>query len=94
MLANNAKTDSLIKELKSGFTVISDISKYTISSPEAAEQITVGGKNFIDHGMKRLIRVVGESALSQMQFNRTSKVAGYQAHTVASLEEAEKLLEK
>ncbi len=92
MLATNDKTISLIKGLKPGFTAINDISKYTVSTPEAAELITVGGKKLLTHGMKRLIRIVGESAVAQMQFQRTSKHAGYQAHTVSSLEEAEKLL--
>lgn len=93
MLATNEKTLNLIKDLKPGFTVINDISQYTVSGPEVAELITVGGKKLIDRGMKRLIRIVGESAIAQMQFQRTSKHAGYQAHTVASLEEAERLLE-
>jgi hypothetical protein len=93
MLATNEKTLNLIKELKPGFTVINDISQYTVSGPEAAELITIGGKNLLDRGMKRLIRIVGESAIAQMQFQRMSKQAGYQAHTVASLEEAERLLE-
>lgn len=93
MLETNTKTLDLVKELQPGFTVVNDISQYTVSSPEAAEQITVGGKTLLDKGMKRLIRIVGESALSQMQFKRTSKDAGYEAITVASLEEAEELLE-
>ena len=93
MVATNEKTLKLIKGLKPGFTVINDISQYTVSGPEVAELITVGGKSLLDSGMKRLIRIVGESAIAQMQFQRTSKQAGYQAHTVASLKEAERLLE-
>ena len=93
MTAANEKTLSLAKGLKPGFTAVNDITEYTVSGPEAAELITVGGKKMLDRGMKRLIRIVGESAIAQMQFQRTSKHAGYQAHTVASLEEAEELLE-
>lgn len=94
MSAANEKTLSLVRGLKPGFTAINDISQYTVSGPEAAELITTGGKRMLDRGMKRLIRIIGESAIAQMQFQRTSKHAGYQAHTVASLEEAEELLKK
>ncbi len=92
MSAVNEKTLSLVRGLKPGFTAINDISQYTVSGPETAELITTGGKKMLDRGMKRLIRIIGESAIAQMQFQRTSKHAGYQAHTVASLEEAEEVL--
>ena len=45
-------------------------------------------------GMRRVVRVTGPSVITTMQFNRLGKASGYQAEAVASVEEAEELLEK
>ena len=43
-------------------------------------------------GGQRIVRIVGSNALTGMQLARTSQPAGYQAETVATVAEAEKLL--
>jgi hypothetical protein len=94
MAAAIPKLNSVVKDLKPGFTVVSDISEYKPSSQETAEQISRGSDNLVKKGMKKLIRVVGESAVAQMQFKRTAQAGGIQADTATSVEEAEKLLDK
>jgi hypothetical protein len=86
------KLNSVVKDLKPGFTVVSDISEYKPSSQETAKQISRGSDNLIKKGMGRLVRVVGESAVAQMQIERTAQAGGIRADKVTSVEEAERLL--
>ena len=93
MASTTTELNTLLKDLKPGFTVVSDISEYKPSSQETAEQIKRGADNLVKKGMKKLIRVIGESAVAQMQFDRTAQAGGIQANTAASIQEAERLLD-
>ncbi len=81
------------KTLKSGFTVINDITEFKPSSAEGAEHIKWAQMEVQKMGVGRVIRVIGKSQLGKMQFERTQKDAGYQADVAATMEEAEKLAE-
>ena len=85
-----------IKKLKPGFTIINDISHFKAATQAGAENIKRAQVFANERGAKRIIRVVGKdaaaSAIAAMQFDRTSKQAGYTADIVATVEDAEKLL--
>lgn len=96
--ANEMKacTDQTIletKKLKPGYDVITDISQFKPTGPEAVKEIERGQAHFkateIGHG----IRVVGSSATTSMQFTRTGKSVGYLPDTVSTVAEAEKALD-
>jgi hypothetical protein len=91
-----ACTDQVIletKKLKPGYDVITDISQFKPADQEAVKEIERGQAHFkatlIGHG----IRVVGKSAVTSMQFSRTGKAVGYIPDAVATVAEAEKLLD-
>ena len=89
-------TDDVIEEsrkLKRGYDVITDISQFKPAGPETIKEIERGQEHFKSTGVGRGIRIVGESVLSGMQFNRTGKAIGYIPDTVATLADAESLLD-
>ena len=89
-------TDEVInesKKLRRGYDVITDISQFKPAGPETVKEIERGQEHFKASGVGRGIRVVGESVLSGMQFNRTGKTIGYTPDTVATIADAEKLLD-
>lgn len=85
-----------IKKLKPGFTIINDISHFKAATQTGAANIKRAQVFANERGAKRVIRVVGKdaaaSAIAAMQFDRTSKQAGYSADIAATVEDAEKLL--
>jgi hypothetical protein len=85
-----------IKKLKPGYDIINDISQFKPSTPDVAKEIERVQAHFTATGVRRGLRVVGASALTGMQFNRTAKSAGYDAssNNVATLEEAEAILDQ
>jgi hypothetical protein len=93
MKANSDETIEVTKQLKPGFDVITDISNFKPTTPEATKHIERVQANFKAAGVRRGVRVVGESAITAMQFSRTGKHVGYESHNVATLAEAEKLLD-
>jgi hypothetical protein len=90
------RTIAEIKKLRPGFDIINDISDFKPATPVGAEDIKQAQLFAKEHGAKRIIRVLGKdkiaSTISAMQFSRTSRIAGYEADMVATVEEAEKLL--
>ena len=90
------RTIAEIKNLRPGFDVINDISKFKPATPAGAEDIKRSQIFAKERGAKRIFRVVGKdmvaSAIATIQFSRTSHTAGYEADIVATVEEAEKLL--
>lgn len=89
-------TDEVIEEskkLKRGYDVITDISQFKPAGPETVKEIERGQEHFKATGVGRGIRVVGESVLSGMQFSRTGKTIGYDPDTVATVADADKLLD-
>ncbi len=87
------ETIALAKKLKRGFDVITDISQFKPATPEATKEIERVQAFFKTSGVRHGVRVVGENVLSGMQFKRTGGIAGYVSSNVATLSEAEKLLE-
>lgn len=86
---------SEIKNLRTGFDVIIDISEFKPATPVGAEDIKRAQLFAKEHGARRIIRVVGKlkvaSAISATQFSHTSYTDGYEADIVATVEKAEKL---
>jgi hypothetical protein len=82
------------KKLKTGYDVITDISQFKPGVPEVAKEIERAQTHFSTSGVGRGLRVVGHAALTAMQFSRTGKQAGYNSNNVATMEEAEKILDK
>jgi len=79
--------------LKHGYDVITDISQLKPTLPEVTKEIERTQNHFKNSGVRRGVRIVGESALTGMQFKRLSGSIGYESINTASLEEAEKLLD-
>jgi hypothetical protein len=86
-------TISEVRKLKPGYDVITDVSEFKPAGPETVKEIERGQAHFKATGVGHGIRVVGESVLTGMQFNRTGKGVGYIPDAVATVEEAEKLLD-
>jgi hypothetical protein len=87
------ETIAMTRKLKRGFDVITDISQFKPATPEATKEIERVQSFFKAFGVRRGVRVVGGNVLSGMQFKRTGGIAGYDSTNVATLAEAEKLLE-
>jgi hypothetical protein len=83
-----------VKKLKPGFDVINDISRFKPTTPQGAEEMTRAQQSLQAAGVGRIIRIVESASLSEMQFTRTAKEAGYAAETATSVEEAEKMLDR
>lgn len=83
-----------IQKLRPGFVVVSDIRTFKPGTPRAAEEFVRGQLACKEHGMKCIIRIVGDNVLGKMQVQRTTTETGVPSHTVASPEEAERLLAK
>lgn len=80
-------------KLKAGFDVINDISQFKPASPKGADEIKRAQLFVKQHGVKRVIRIVGDAVITQAQFSRQEKEAGYNADTAATLADAEKILD-
>ena len=93
MKTNSDETIAVTKQLKPGFDVITDISNFKPTTPEATKEIERVQASFKAAGVHRGVRVVGESAIAGMQFSRTGKHVGYESCNVATLADAEKLLD-
>jgi hypothetical protein len=90
-----AAVDKIIdeaKKLKPGFVVINDVSNFKPASQTAVGEMKRAQVFVKENGAARIIRVVGEATLASMQLSRSGKEAGYDADTVGSLAEVEKLL--
>ena len=79
-------------KLKAGFGVINDISEFKPSTPKGAEEIKRAQLFVKQNGVGRVIRVVGQASLTQSQFDRQAKDAGYQAEVAATVADAERML--
>jgi hypothetical protein len=84
------------RQMRRGFTIISDIRKARAAPPEVAEVIKSAQVALFALGAANAIRVVGDAAAASLQFQRTQREANvqYDSHIVASLEEAHALHRK
>jgi hypothetical protein len=84
-----------IQKLKPGFAVINDIRELKPTGPVASEHMRRAQKASVKHGSDRVIRVVGDQVVTQMQWNRTLKtVQASGAEIAATVDEAERMLER
>jgi hypothetical protein len=83
-----------VEKLKPGFAVINDIRDLKPTSQAATDQMRRAQENSVKLGGGRVIRVVGDQVITQIQWNRTLKaVRGTPAETASTVEEAERMLE-
>ena len=87
------ETIAATRKLKTGYDVITDITDFKPGTQEVAKDIERVQAHFLKSGAKRGVRVVGGNAASSMQFARVAKQAGFESCNVATLPEAEKLLD-
>jgi hypothetical protein len=85
------------RELGPGFDIVTDISGFKLTSETGASSIARLQKDLGALGVSRVVRVVGDSVLANMQLSRTAREAGYgpgvKPDTVRSRAEAEELLD-
>lgn len=87
------KTVTETAKLKPGFDVITDLSQFKPVGQDALDEVTRGQTHLNKAGKRYAIRVEGKSKLTSLQFSRMGKNVDYMPDIVASLEEAEKLLD-
>ena len=75
------------------FDMISDVSGAEKLSAAAVERIGRMGQLIVDAGLRTHVRVVGRSGQAALQFQRISRVVGYDSRLAYSLTEAEDLLD-
>lgn len=84
------------EKLSAGFDIVTDISSFRATTEKGADAIAALQRHLGEMGVRRVVRVVGDSVLPNMQLSRTAREAGYgpgvHPDTVHSLEEAEELL--
>lgn len=85
------------RELGAGFAIVTDIADFKATTEAGAEAIAGLQRDLGALGVSRVVRVVGDSVLANMQLSRTAREAGYgpgvRPDTVRSREEAEALLD-
>lgn len=87
-------TDRL-DELRPGFQVINDISEFKPVSQDATDAIERGKQAIADRGVNAVVRIVGDSVIGKMQFDRVGdEIEGYHVATAESREQAERFLDR
>ncbi|MFC7080502.1 hypothetical protein [Halorussus caseinilyticus] len=90
--ASAERTIEATERLDPGFDVVTDIRELE-ASPQEAKTHLERSKLFLSaHDVGTVVRVVGDSPLAEMQFDRTGD-AEYAVETAESVEAAEKLLD-
>jgi hypothetical protein len=83
-------------KLRTGFSIITDISEFMAASEGGAEEIKRIQGALGNMGVSQVIRVVGARATAALQLTRTAREAGYgpgaEPVSVKTQEEAEALL--
>jgi predicted methyltransferase len=83
-----------IRKLKPGFAVVNDISALKPASQAATDQLRRAQDASVKQGVGRVVRVVGEQTITNMQWNRTLKdTQGIRADTATTVAEADKMLD-
>lgn len=78
------------KKLRPGFATINDISDFKPASQDATTELQRAQAFLKQAGTSRVIRILGESTIANLQLNRTG---GYKADTADSIAEADRLLD-
>ncbi len=88
-------SDVIVRELsllKPGYGFINDVSRFKPTTEEGVEEIKQLQLRLYNNGLGKVVRVVGESLMSKLQFERKSKEVGYNADHVQSISEAEEII--
>jgi hypothetical protein len=84
-----------IQKLKPGWAVVNDISELKPASEKASEWLKAAQAASARAGVKRVVRVVGKQAITNLQWNRTlNEAQGMRADSVATLADADRLLDE
>lgn len=81
-----------VDQLKPNFDVINDISGFSPATPKGREIIMDVQKYTLQKKVNRVVRIVG-TTIGKIQFERSSKQAGYTAISVRSMQEAVDVLD-
>ncbi len=102
-LISNEEAEVILQEiiseidlLKTGFDVISDISKIRPASKRAVEKLLAIQMELRMRNVGKVVRIVGREVaqvVGKIQFERSARKAGLDAETAESFEEAENLLD-
>jgi hypothetical protein len=85
----------VLPELEPGFEVVTDIRGIIPNDDEVLVYLAEGKELIDEHGPAAAVRVEPESAVAEMQFDRTGEESeGYPVAKAESVEMAEELLEK
>jgi len=82
------------KELGAGFDAINDVSRCLPVTPDGVLILKEAQKRLKEAGIKRVIRVVDEAVVPNLQLSLHAEEVGYHAVTARSIEEAERLLDE
>ncbi|NOJ83906.1 hypothetical protein HNV28_37325 [Myxococcus xanthus] len=82
-----------LERLRPGFDILSDLTGVTELPESGSGQIERVVEAARVRGFRRVVRVVGRSAMAAVRFQRSSRNVGHEAYLAFSLEEAEQLLE-
>ena len=82
-----------LERMPPAFDMISDVSGAEKLTTAAVERIRRMGQLIVDAGLRTHVRVVGRSGQVALQFQRISRVVGYDSRLAYSLTEAEDLLD-
>ena len=91
--ASTDKSIEEVKKLKPGFDVINDISEFKPANQDILKEIERVQIHLKKIGVRHVVRVQGNSKLTNLQFSRIGKSVDYAAEAVDTMEEAEKLLD-
>jgi hypothetical protein len=80
-----------VKKLKPGFDIINDISQCKSASDKGILELMRAQTFIKQSGVNKVVRITGD-IITQAQFSRQGKEAGYDALTAASIADAEKML--
>ena len=86
------ETIEAVKRPDPGFDVLTDIREFEASPQEAKEHLERSKTLLSAHDVGTVVRVVGDSPLAKMQFDRTGE-QDYAVETADSVAAAEELLE-
>lgn len=89
------KASAEMRKLKPGFGVINDIRGLRPASPKASQLYSRQLDVAKEIGVGRVVRIVGDQVITKMQLTKALKeTVGAVAETAATVEEAEKMLDK
>ena len=86
------ETIAATQKLKPNYDVITDITQFKPGTAEVAKDIERVQQHFMKSGARQGVRIMGQNSASGMQFTRVGKISGFQSTSVATLAEAEALL--